>query len=151
MIENSWTRTSLVPVFDCMDGDEGALSNELVGVLGVLLDESGVLGLTGRGCQGLVPDDVLFLVVVDALQDQVLVISVPDLADDEADFVFEEAGLSLEIFFTQQLAQHANAVLGSDVPHHVHYAVLREERHIITHQQTQITVLLENGLEGLLV
>jgi hypothetical protein len=62
---------------------------QLVGVIEELVQVVGVLRLAGHSCKSLVPDDCLFVAVLDALSNEVLVIAATDLAEDEANFVFE--------------------------------------------------------------
>jgi hypothetical protein len=62
---------------------------QLVGVIEELVQVVGVLRLAGNRCKSLVPDDCLFVAVLDALSNEVLVIAATDLAEDEANFVFE--------------------------------------------------------------
>lgn len=62
---------------------------QLIGVIEELVQVVRVFRLTGNCCKGLVPNYCLFVTVLDALSNEMLVISTANLTEDEANFVFK--------------------------------------------------------------
>ena len=106
-----------------------------------------VLGLAGDCSKRLVPHYRLFLLVLDALPDEVFVGFAADLPEDEADLMLEQACLGLVVLLGQQLRQHFDGLLAFSVPHQVHYPVFVEQRNVFPQEQAQKPSLLENFLQ----
>jgi len=97
---------SLVPVIDLVDGDLRTLPDNLAGVLRKLLQVVQVAGLARDGGQRFVPNDILLLIVFDALPQKLLLLALtkPDLSQYEADLVLKERWLTFIVLEREKLA-----------------------------------------------
>lgn len=81
------------------------------------------------------PDNVLFILVFDALPDHGLELIDADLPQDEADLVLEQAALALVMLLGEEQAEGADGLLALPVPQQVHQPVLLEQAQLVRQQQ----------------
>lgn len=124
--------------------DFGALPDQL-GVLSPkeLSQVLPIFGLAGHRSQGFMPHNVFFLLVFKAFSDQVLEAFTPDLPNNEADLMFEQARLRLKVLTAQEAAQCFSAFGRVEVSHVVHEAVLEEEGYFLLTEESQEALLFE--------
>ena len=96
-----------MPVFDLPYCNQCTLSNHLARMVHKLVQVLLVFRLACHCCQSLMSNDILLLLVLDALSNQGLLLSLLDayLPQDKAYLVFEEGGLALEVLLGEKFAK----------------------------------------------
>ena len=138
---------SIIPIMNWKLCYFCTLLYESIRVIDKLLQVFCIFRLTRYSSQSLVPNNWLFILVLYALSDQLLVFFTSNLTQNETNFMLEQTCLCLEVFFWQELTQSFPCFFTIFVSHQVHYSIFTEERYFFSQKKPKISFLLKEAIK----